>query len=272
MKWRLGQFAGINVFVHWSFWLVPALVLVNALAAGQALAGALQSVGLILAVFACVVLHEYGHAMAARAFGVGTRDITLYPIGGVARLDRIPRNPLQELIIALAGPAVNVAIVSLLAMVLGFSSLSIDPTQLRDSFLVQLASVNLALAVFNLVPAFPMDGGRVLRALLAIRLPYVQATLIAASIGRMIAVLMGIMGLFFSPSLVLVAVFIFMAAGAEARQVQLESLGYRGPGRAAGVSIGPRYDDGASGASDGIVWISDVRTGGGNVRVIRFRL
>ncbi|MCA9108422.1 MAG: site-2 protease family protein [Planctomycetaceae bacterium] len=170
---KLGQIAGIGVFVHWSFFLLLAWIIYMGIAAGETAAVVIGGVGFILALFGCIVLHELGHALMARRFHVQTRDITLLPIGGVARLERIPRDPTQELLIAVAGPAVNVVIAIVLAAVIvlfGHVDQLGTTRLLTGQFLARLMWVNLGLVLFNLIPAFPMDGGRVLRALLARRL------------------------------------------------------------------------------------------------------
>ncbi len=178
---------------------------------------------MILTLFGCVVLHELGHALAARRFGVSTSDITLLPIGGVARLQRIPERPAQELIIALAGPAVNVVIVAVLYLVFGVrfpgngnDAFDLVPVQ----FWSRILQINAVLAGFNMLPAFPMDGGRVLRALLAMRLPYAQATRTAASIGQAIAIGFAFLAYWLGPMLMLVALFVWIGAEAEAIQVE----------------------------------------------------
>ena len=216
MRWpfRLGTAFGIPVYLHWTF-----LLLLGFVAFTQGLGGAV----FVAAIFACVVLHEFGHVLAARHYGIATRDVTLLPIGGVARLERMPDDPRQELWVALAGPAVNVAI----AVVLGFglflfsglapaAGLSLT----AGSFAAQLLTVNLALVVFNMLPAFPMDGGRVLRALMAQRTSYVAATDLAATIGRGMAVVFGIAGLFWNPMLMFIAIFVWFGAGQEAAMVR----------------------------------------------------
>ena len=181
--------------------------------------GAVQGVVYILILFACVTLHEFGHAFAARGFGIKTRDITLYAIGGVARLNRIPDKPWQELIVAVAGPMVNVVIASALFLVTNVSAAFQDVDLLdspRIDLLYKVAWANLFLVAFNLIPAFPMDGGRVLRALLAMAMPYARATEIAARIGQGVAVLFAIFGFIYNPILVFIAFSIFVGAQQEA--------------------------------------------------------
>jgi Zn-dependent protease/CBS domain-containing protein len=171
-------------------------------------------------------MHEYGHALTARKFGIKTRDITLYPIGGVARLERMPEKPIEELWVALAGPAVNVVIA---AVLFGYLILTrtFEPltnlTVSTGSFVERLMIVNLWLVGFNLIPAFPMDGGRVLRALLGLRMEYVRATQVAASVGQGFAFLFGIIGLFSNPMLLFIAFFVWMGASQEASMVQMKN-------------------------------------------------
>ena len=174
-----------------------------------------------------MLLHEFGHIFTARAFGISTPDVTLLPIGGVARLERIPEQPRQEFLIAIAGPLVNVVIAGLLVLVAGadlqithLASLDSTSTSLVD----RLAVVNLFLALFNLIPAFPMDGGRVLRALLASKLGYVHATEIAATIGQWVAFALGFLGLFGNPLLIFIAVFVYLAAASEAHLVAIRAM------------------------------------------------
>ena len=191
-------------------------------------AEAIQGIAFIVLIFACVLLHEFGHVLAARRYGIATPDITLLPIGGVARLDRIPEKPAEELVVALAGPAVNVAIAALLLLPLGgvpdvaaMAGLE-DPSQ---SLLARLFWVNVTLVVFNLIPAFPMDGGRVLRALLGMRMGNRRATDVAASIGQALAFGMGLLGLLGgAPLLVFVALFVWLGAGVESQAMQLREL------------------------------------------------
>lgn len=222
MKWsfRIGTIAGIGLRVHVTFLLfVGWMAFSQGLQTGQ-IARALGAVALLLSVFGCVVLHELGHAMAARRYGIRTRDIVLLPIGGVARLERMPQKPRQEIVVAIAGPLVNVAIVFLLWLLRGGAPLPLDPARPQAGPLETLMWINIVMVVFNLIPAFPMDGGRVLRALLALRLPYARATRIAATIGQGIALLLGLAGYFGNVHMLMfVALFVFLAAGEESAMV-----------------------------------------------------
>jgi Zn-dependent protease len=225
-SWQIAKVAGIPIRVHATFILFLVFVFF-ALAQGQSPAKAAETVGFILALFGCVVLHELGHAMAARRYGVKTRDITLLPIGGVARLERIPEKPSQEIVVALAGPAVNVALAGILLAAFAGSGAGLkvlaDPVMLQQNFFARLLVYNVLLALFNLIPAFPMDGGRVLRALLATRLDYIRATQIAANVGQGIALVFGLLGILGNPILLFIALFVFIGAGAEAAAVQMRS-------------------------------------------------
>lgn len=227
-SWKLGRFAGIDVRVHATFLILLAWVALASYQQSGSVAGALNGVVFILAVFASVILHEYGHALTARRFGVPTREITLLPIGGVAQLERIPKEPQRELAIALAGPAVTVAIALVLLVVLRATGMPTTPRVLFQEnapFLARLMWVNVWLAVFNAIPAFPMDGGRVLRAALATRMSHVRATRIAAEVGKGFALIFGIIGLFFlgDPWLVLIALFVWLSAAGEAAMAQQSS-------------------------------------------------
>ena len=217
-SFELGKAAGIDVKVHWSFFLLPGWILFSTLLSGGTFATASASILLVLAIFGCVVLHEFGHALAARKYGIGTQDIVLYPIGGVASLLRIPENPLQEFVIAIAGPAVNVVI----ALVL-FGWMAVVPlTGFLGWFIFNLALVNVGLVVFNMIPAFPMDGGRVLRSVLAMFTSHYRATQVATAVGKGAAVGLGLLGLFSSlPMLMLIGIFVYFAASAEAKRNEL---------------------------------------------------
>ena len=222
-SWKIGRVAGIPIFVHWTFLILIAYIVIAQVAGGEGLLPALRSVGFVSALFGCVVLHELGHALTAQRFGVETADITLLPIGGIARLQRIPEKPAQELAIAIAGPLVNVVIVILL-WAIGVRPVvnMADPNHLVIAgFWPKLMEVNLFLAVFNMLPAFPMDGGRVLRALLALRIDYARATRLAASIGQLMAIGFGLLGLSVgNPILLLIALFVWIGAESEATQVE----------------------------------------------------
>lgn len=225
-SWKLGTFAGIDVYVHATFLLLVGWLAYRHYRAGDTLAATLAGIVFVLAIFACVVLHEYGHALTARRYGVRTRDIILLPIGGVARLERIPDDPRQELWVAIAGPAVNVVIATLLFAWLRLTGTMVPAEQLaveQGPFFQRLMLVNIFLVVFNLIPAFPMDGGRILRAFLALRLPYARATQIAATIGQALALLFGFLGLIGNPFLLFIALFVWIGAAQESSLVQIKS-------------------------------------------------
>jgi Zn-dependent protease len=182
-SWKIGTAFGIGIYLHWTFALLPALAFAQGYSEGGS-GQAFLRFFLLLAVCGCVVLHELGHALMARTFHIGTRDITLYPIGGVARLERMTTRPVEELLIALAGPAVNVVLILLLApILLGTFGLGFSPKGAAGEFLLFLLGSNVLLVLFNLIPAFPMDGGRVFRALLSLAVDYVRATEIAFYVG-----------------------------------------------------------------------------------------
>jgi Zn-dependent protease/CBS domain-containing protein len=228
MRWsiKIARVAGIEVRLHLTFLLFLAWIGFSYYQRGGSTA-AVEGVVFLLALFGCVLLHEFGHALAARAFGIRTPDITLLPIGGVARLQRMPDQPWQELIVALAGPAVNVVIAVVLVFWLGQRTDVEHLQRLNEpgaALLAKLASVNIGLVLFNLIPAFPMDGGRVLRSLLAMALPYSRATQIAAWIGQALAFVFGFAGLFTNPMLIFIAFFIFLGAQQEAALAQIKDI------------------------------------------------
>jgi len=224
MGWSIKLFdvGGTAVRIHLTFFLLLAWIAAIHWSRGGAPA-ALDGVLFIIALFACVVLHEFGHIVAARRYGIRTPDVTLLPIGGVASLERMPEKPSQEIVVALAGPAVNLVIALVLMFVIGAHfdlSQMAQLEQAQSSLVGRIAAANVMLFAFNLIPAFPMDGGRVLRALLTIGMGYTRATRVAASIGQGLAVLFAFLGLMGNPLLVLIAVFIFVAASGEAGYVQ----------------------------------------------------
>src|SRR5512142_2192383 len=201
-SWKIARFWGIDIYMHVTFLLIVLWVAFSYWVEFHNWNAVLGGIVFILLLFACVVLHEYGHALTARRFGVRTRDITLYPIGGVARLERTPEKPVEELWVAIAGPAVTLAIAIALFLVLAATG-SLPTLQsltlASGSLIMRLFAVNVLLFVFNLLPAFPMDGGRVLRALLAMRMDYVRATQIAAGVGQAMAFIFGFVGLLTGP-------------------------------------------------------------------------
>lgn len=229
-SWRIGSAFGIGIYIHTTFWLLPLFTVLRARDGGIDFVAMLLA--LLAAAMGCVVLHELGHALMARYFGIRTRNITLYPIGGVARLERLSERPIEELFIALAGPAVNVAIAVFLLPFVFLTSPNLGLLQLGGSalsfFLFNLLVINIGLVLFNLIPAFPMDGGRVLRAILALPLGRLRATEIAATIGLLMAVLLGAAYFFLggtypelnNPMLVLVAGFIVLVGQQELAMVR----------------------------------------------------
>src|SRR5712692_2466772 len=223
---NIGRIAGTAVRIHITFLLFLIWIWVASYVSGGAQA-AWSGLLFMVLLFLCVLAHEFGHIFTARAFGVETPDVTLLPIGGVARLARIPEAPGEEFLIAIAGPAVNV-VIGLALMAVGGAHL--DAAHLsavesaRVSMVDRLAAVNLFLAAFNMIPAFPMDGGRVLRAALAAKLGFVRATEIAATIGQWVAFALGFLGLFYNPILIFIAIFVYLAAASEARLVSLRAM------------------------------------------------
>lgn len=232
MNWSftIGRLFGSELRVHITFFLLLAWVGYVAYAEGGP-GAALSNVLFVLSLFVCVIAHEFGHALTARRYGIRTPDITLLPIGGLARLERMPEKPGQEIIVALAGPAVNIVIWAIFFLAFGAGS---DPANLAEidysgsAFLERLALVNLFLALFNMIPAFPMDGGRVFRAALCLVTNRVRATRIAATAGQIVAFGLGFAGLSTgNPLLILIAFFVFVAAGAESNDVAMRSIARR---------------------------------------------
>ncbi len=229
MAWsvNIGSIAGTAIRIHFTFLLFLAWIFVASWASGGA-AAAWDGLAFMLLLFACVLAHEFGHIFVARGFGVPTPDVTLLPIGGVARLARIPDKPIEEFLVAIAGPLVNVVIALLLILLAGASlstqHLAAAMESSKVALVDRLAAVNLFLAVFNMIPAFPMDGGRVLRALLATKLGHLRATEIAASIGQLVAFGLGFLGLFGNPLLIFIAVFVYLAASSESQLVAIRAM------------------------------------------------
>lgn len=240
MRWspKIGTIAGTAVRIHVTFLLFLAWIFVASYLSGGPQA-AWSGLLFMVLLFACVLAHEFGHILTARAFGIATPDVTLLPIGGISRLERIPEQPYQEFLVAIAGPAVNVVIAFALVL---FAGADMSPAHLANVesnqiFMVdRLAAVNLFLAIFNLIPAFPMDGGRVLRALLASRLGFVRATEVAASVGQAVAFALGFLGLFTNPMLIFIAIFVYLAAASEAYLVAMRAVAHDVPVTAAMVT------------------------------------
>jgi Zn-dependent protease len=229
-SWTIGRVAGIDIRIHATFFLLLAWFALVSWMQEHAFSAVVEGVSLVVVIFGCVVLHELGHALTARRFGVGTRDITLLPIGGVARLRGMPKEPRAEVLIALAGPAVNLAIAALLWLLLRAFDLlpSIDEMTAADGrvempFLATVLAINVVLAVFNLIPAFPMDGGRVLRALLSMRLGPLRATRAAARIGQAVAAGFIVLGAFYNPVLLLAGAFVWFGASMEAADAEMRA-------------------------------------------------
>ena len=215
MGWsvRLGEIAGIRLQVHFTFVIFMLWIVLSGLLQGKSQEVVLANGVFMLGLFGCVMLHELGHALVAKRYGIRTKDITLLPIGGVARLERMPDDPRQELWVALAGPAVNVVIAAGLYMwfQLFQGGLTItEDTLVSGPIAERLLLVNISLVAFNMLPAFPMDGGRIVRALLATRMDYTRATQIAASLGQSMAFLFGIFGFFYNPMLMFIALFVWI--------------------------------------------------------------
>ncbi|MDH3650113.1 MAG: site-2 protease family protein [Saprospiraceae bacterium] len=228
----LGKFFGIPTTIHWTFWILIIWIVYRGLAQGDNRSEILWYVLFVFTIFVCVVLHELGHALAARRYKINTRSITILPIGGVASLESMPEEPSKELVVAIAGPLVNVAIAIILWMFLTITGQWLsDVEQFQEmtsihagNFLFGLFAVNILLVVFNMIPAFPMDGGRILRALLSFKLDRVRATEWAVNIGKVFAILFVFWGFSNNPFLIFIALFIFLSAQAELNQVRSAHL------------------------------------------------
>lgn len=224
-KWsiKLGRLWGVDVYLHSTF-----LIFLAFLAMIQpGISAAIDIVILTCAVFACVLLHEFGHVRMAARYGVGTKDVTLLPIGGVARLDRMPSRPMEEFWVAVAGPAVNLAIAAVLYVILWMQGSPIPglsgEAYASGSLLQSLFAINISLILFNMLPAFPMDGGRVLRALLAMSMDYFKATQIASRVAKVMAAGFVIAGIFGNPLLAVIGIFVWMGSTQEVAAAKLRS-------------------------------------------------
>ncbi len=228
MGWsiNIGKIFGIRFRVHATFFLLLFFIFVSVL--GQyGINRALLATLLICAVFVCVLIHEVGHSLIARRFGKETKSITLLPIGGVATIEEMPEKPIHEIAMAIVGPFINLAIAGILYIFVGqwtgAGESNLYPDSVK-SFFAGLIGINVMLAVFNMIPAFPMDGGRVLRGILAIKLDYVRATSAAVFVGQALAMLFIFFGLFFDWWLALIGIFLYIGAGSEKQQVLLKSV------------------------------------------------
>lgn len=225
MRWSipLGRVMGIRIAIHVSFFLIVAWIAWLGWAYGGAVAS-VWAVGLIALLFLCVVLHELGHSAVALHYGIAVEHITLLPIGGVAGMKAMPEEPHKELFIAVAGPLVNVVILALLIPLNGFPAWIDAPIvpQTVPELVDAIIRANMILVLFNLIPAFPMDGGRILRALLAMCISYGAATAWAAGIGRVMAAVFVLVGLYVNPFLALIGVFVFLGAEGEFRMVRVK--------------------------------------------------
>ena len=222
---KIARLFGIDVFVHWTFSLLIAFIIFRGVRAEYSAQELVWSVLFILLLFFIVVLHELGHSLTARRFGIPTRNITLLPIGGVASLEKMPEKPKEELLVALAGPLVNVVLAIVLYFFISIPSEEILVDKMSEpinpgNIVLYLFIVNIILAVFNMIPAFPMDGGRVLRAMLSIKIKRHKATVIAARIGQVLAVFFIIGGFYGNPFLILIGLFIIFGAQAEAQHTK----------------------------------------------------
>ena len=227
-SFKLGSIAGIGIFIHWSFTLLIAYIVYSNYRAGHNAEQIMWAVIFILSIFVTVFLHELGHALAAKKYNIKTKDITILPIGGLARLERIPEKPKEELIVAIAGPAVNIALALITGLFITLPEIKELTIQLsggvnQSNFFLNFFIVNIWLALFNLIPAFPMDGGRVLRAILSMKVERHIATKIAARIGQLLAVGFIFLGFYNNPFLIFIGLFIILGAQGE---VEMTKVGF----------------------------------------------
>lgn len=229
----LGRIAGIRILMHWTFLILLAWIVFSEIGKGNDLRAIVTTLLFVMAIFACVVLHELGHSLMAKRYGIETKKITLLPIGGLATLEKMPDEPREELWIAVAGPAVNVVLAILLFIFIPIDQIrnqeEINTALTAQNWVISLFTVNVLLVVFNAIPAFPMDGGRILRALLAFKMDRVKATQIAASMGKFFAIAFVLIGLFYNPFLILIGIFVYFGAHSENIIVQHMDLlkGYK---------------------------------------------
>ena len=224
----LGRVLGIPISIHWTFFILLFWIVGINFYRSQTIEIALWTGAFLLVIFFCVFLHELGHAIAARHYGIGTKSIVMLPIGGVASLEKIPEEPPKEIVISLAGPAVNIIIAIILYLILMFKSKSgtevlAGESLGPDNFIFMILIANILLGVFNLIPAFPMDGGRVLRAFLSLKMNRVKATGVALNITTFIAILFVILGILNNPILVFIALFVYLGANAEYESVKVSA-------------------------------------------------
>ncbi|WP_075351456.1 site-2 protease family protein [Algoriphagus marinus] len=224
----IGQYAKVKVFIHWTFFILISYILFLGVSMGQQAVAIGWHILFILAVFLCILFHEFGHVLAGQRLGYKTKDIIILPIGGLSRFEKLPDSPKEELIISISGPMINLLIAVLLLLVIpnnlsDFPSLEISEVNSRN-FLFLLFEVNLLLGIFNLIPAFPMDGGRVFRAFLTLFISRVKATKIASAVGTVFAIVFILLGVFFNPFLIFIGLFIIFSASNESSIVNISAL------------------------------------------------
>lgn len=224
----LGQYTKVKVFVHWTFFILIGYILFLGISMGQQAEAIGWHILFILAVFLCILLHEFGHVITGQRFGFKTKDIIILPIGGMSRFEKLPDSPKEEFLISIAGPIVNLLIAAILFLLTPYNLASFPSLANSEldskNFLFLLLEVNLLLGAFNLIPAFPMDGGRVLRAFLSLFMSKVKATEIASIFGTVFAVAFILFGLFFNPFLILIGLFIMFSASNESSLVNISTL------------------------------------------------